>query len=151
MGGKQLILQIFKTLFPEQEKDLTKGYQEINDLSLKIPPTVQYQNYRDQNLDLLYKKITDFGITFNIPNNPLSNLGYFISNFMKRNIDSLNYPPYIQNEQCRVTLNAYLSGAICTKIEVQNVDENTIKIISYGLNMIIRVVMASGTIEFNNY
>ena len=110
----QQILQIFKTLFPDQEKDLTKGYQEINDISLKIPPTVQYYNYRDQNLDLLYKKITDFGITFNIPNNPLSNLGYFISNFMKRNIDSLNYPPYIQNEQCRVTLNAYLSGAICT-------------------------------------
>ena len=110
----QEIAKIFTTYFQDEEKTITKGYQPISEQSLQIADSITNVIEREKNIDLLGKKLTNFGTQFNIPDNPLSNLGNLLSQFMSKNMDSLNASPQVQSQQFTRDLNTKLASIICT-------------------------------------
>ena len=110
----QEIAKIFTTYFQDEEKTITKGYQPISEQSLQIADSITNVIEREKNIDLLGKKLTNFGTQFNIPDNPLSNLGNLLSQFMSKNMDSLNASPQVQSTQLTRDLNTKLASIICT-------------------------------------
>ena len=110
----QEITKIFTTYFQDEEKTITKGYQPISEQSLQIADSITNVIEREKNIDLLGKKLTNFGTQFNIPDNPLSNLGNLLSQFMSKNMDSLNASPQVQSQQFTRDLNTKLASIICT-------------------------------------
>ena len=110
----QEIAKIFTTYFQDEEKTITKGYQPISEQSLQIADSITNVIEREKNIDLLGKKLTNFGTQFNIPDNPLSNLGNLLSQFMTKNMDSLNASPQVQSQQFTRDLNTKLASIICT-------------------------------------
>ena len=110
----QEIAKIFTTYFQDEEKTITKEYQPISEQSLQIADSITNVIEREKNIDLLGKKLTNFGTQFNIPDNPLSNLGNLLSQFMTKNMDSLNASPQVQSQQFTRDLNTKLASIICT-------------------------------------
>ena len=110
----QEIAKIFTTYFQDEEKTITKEYQPISEQSLQIADSITNVIEREKNIDLLGKKLTNFGTQFNIPDNPLSNLGNLLSQFMTKNMDSLNASPQVQSTQLTRDLNTKLASIICT-------------------------------------
>ena len=110
----QEIAKIFTTYFQDEEKTITKEYQPISEQSLQIADSITNVIEREKNIDLLGKKLTNFGTQFNIPDNPLSNLGNLLSQFMSKNMDSLNASPQVQSQQFTRDLNTKLASIICT-------------------------------------